>query len=367
MFVAITFYEAFRLKNRIWRSMLKRPGVTGIGVGYADPSKPSSGAAVILYTSKRLPTNVSTLLLEETGKLTQSSSVPFRLVRSGTFKNEAARPKQTGPRQRWRPTPGGVSVGTDVPQAVTGTGGLIVTKNNSLFLLSNAHVLVPTNRNIFHNTVQPGPADAGRSPRDLIGRAYQFVPLQTGTANYQDSAIAIANSNSLLNPRYMINTNGGLITVPGHLRSYRVGMTFKRMGRTSGFGRGVVEAIGVDLRINYGGSLGILMFRDQTVVRFTQGRTGPGDSGSVWLNDASGSLNNYATAIHYAGSDGTRSICFPIDRPMRSYGTRVAVPAAGGFRGGEVKGSPLRNNHSYVRPISASQLAKSRAVRIKVK
>lgn len=361
-----TFHEAFQLKNRVWRSMLKRPGVTGIGVGFADPAKPSQGAAVILYTLKRLPTKTANRLFAVTARLTQSSSVPIRIINSGAFKAEAARPQQTGPRQRWRPVPGGVSVGTDVPQSAGGTGGLIVIKNNTLYILSNAHVLVPTNTTAFHNTIQPSPADGGRSPGSVIGRAFQFVPLRTGSANFQDSAIAVANSNSLLNPRYLINSNGGLITVPGHLLSYRVGMTFKRMGKTSGFGRGVVEAIGVERMVNYG-SLGTLLFRDQTVVRFTTGSTGPGDSGSVWLNDTSGPLNNYAAAVHYAGSGGTRSLCFPIDRAMRSYGILVAIPSSQGFKGGSAKGAAPKNDYSYVRPISNKQLAKNPPVRVKKK
>ncbi|SFR19521.1 MULTISPECIES: hypothetical protein [unclassified Paenibacillus] len=359
MYVAVaTFYQAFKLKSRIWRTMLKRNGVTGIGVGYADPNRPAKGAAIVLYTLRNLSAVTQTKLQAVTKDISRASAIPIRILGAGSFKMEAAAPTQTNPRQRWRPVPGAVSVGTTVPTTAGGTGGLIVIKNNTLFILSNAHVLVPTNTNQFHNTIQPSPADGGRTA-DQIGRAFQFVPLTTTGVNFQDSAIAIANSNSLLNPRYLINQSGGLITVPGHLLSYRLGMTFKRMAKTNGFARGVVEAIGVEQRVR--GDSGIKIFRDQTVIRFTQGRTGPGDSGSVWLNDSNDRLNNYAAAVHFAGStDGTRSVSFPIERAMRTYGTLVAVPAgAGRYKAGVTKGKAPKNNYAYVRPMTRKQLALS--------
>lgn len=351
-----TFYQAFKLKNRIWRSMLGRREVTAIGVGFADPNKPAKGAAIILYTVKKMSAATKSGLYEVTGKLSKASSVPFRVIMTGQFKDSSVSPTQTGPRDKWRPIPGGVSVGTTVPTPAGGTGGLIVIKNNTLFILSNAHVLVPDNTTQFHNTIQPSPGDGGRTA-DQIGRAFQFVPRRTTSANFQDSAIAVANSNNLLNPRYLINERGSLITVPGHLLSYRVGMTFKKMGKQGGFGRGVVEAIGVERMSS--GNLGTLLYRDQTVIRFTEGRSRPGDSGSVWLNDSSDRLNNYAAAVHFASeSEGSRSISFPIDRAMKSYGTLVAIPSgAGRFKAGAVRGHAPRNNYAYVRPLSRKQLS----------
>jgi hypothetical protein len=355
MHVAITFKQAFRMKDRIWRTMLKRTGVTGIGVGFADPRKPSKGAAVIVYTLKKLSAQAESRLLKATGRLTAASSVPFRIIRSGAFKEEAAAPKQTGPRQRWRPMPGAVSVGTTVPVSAGGTGGLIVIKDRRLFILSNAHVLAPDNTTVFHNTIQPSPADGGTTS-DQIGRLFQYVQRRPTGVNFQDSAIAIANTDSLLNPRYLINEQGSLITVPGHLLSYPVGRTFKRMAKTTGFARGVVEAIGVERRVT--GSLGTLLYRNQTVIRITQGRTAAGDSGSVWLNDTNTNTNNYAAAVHFAGSsDGLRSISFPIERAMASYGTLVAIPAAGqGFKAGKVGGRPPKNNYAYTRPTAKREL-----------
>jgi hypothetical protein len=140
-------------------------------------------------------------------------------------------------------------------------------------------------------------------------------------------------------------------------------MTFKRMAKTNGFARGVVEAIGVEQRVR--GDSGIKIFRDQTVIRFTQGRTGPGDSGSVWLNDSNDRLNNYAAAVHFAGStDGTRSVSFPIERAMRTYGTLVAIPAgAGRYKAGVAKGKAPKNNYAYVRPMTRKQLALSPVIK----
>lgn len=372
-----TFFEAFKWKNRIWRMMLQRPGVTGIGIGFANPNNPSKGAAIILYTDNNLSSTMISPLHSSLKKISSMSSVPIRIIEAGKAIQNGAATTQTGPRDRWRPIPGGVSVGSTTPIGITGTGGLIVIKevNGVLrtFILSVAHVLAANNTPVFHNTIQPGTRDGG-SAGDQIGRLYQFVPLRpfvpnTQIVNFLDGAIALANSNDLLNPRYLANTNGNLLVVPGHLRTYPVGATFKRMSRTNELSRGVVEAIAEDhiIRSRIRGTPVTLIYRNVTVIRHTQGRSGLFDSGSVWLNEST-TFNNAATAVHFAGigADGSRSLSYPIDIAMRTFGTLVALPAAeGGFKAGAVRGNPPKNDFSYVRPLTNGQIARIPVVRAK--
>ena len=49
-----TFHEALKHKNRLSPVLLKRAEVMGVGVGYADPKKPTSGASVIVYTHQKI-------------------------------------------------------------------------------------------------------------------------------------------------------------------------------------------------------------------------------------------------------------------------------------------------------------------------
>ncbi|MFD0692827.1 hypothetical protein ACFQZT_01870 [Paenibacillus sp. GCM10027628] len=364
-----TFYEALRHKNRMAPILLKRAEVMAVGVGYADPAKPAEGAGIIIYTHKQIvPSSLNSL------KLTLAkagTSIPVRFISSGMFKTNATAPKPRTirPKQiyknRIRPVPGGVSVGKPDP-AATGTGGLVVIKNNQLYILSNNHVLIKNNSTAFSETLQPGPADGGVSGRDRIGRAFQFVRLRPGQVNFQDSAIALPTSNSILNPRYLFSAFR-LITVPGHLLSYPVGMQVFKTGRTTGFVRGTVESNNVDVNVSYGGSIGTLLFRNQSIIVGNNGAAVslPGDSGSVWLR----SSDRFAAALNFAApSDGLRSISNPLGIVMSTYGIRTAIPAAGRtFKAGAIKGAAPRGNSAYVQPLTEQQRKRTRAVLVNAK
>lgn len=363
-----TFHEALKHKNRISPVLLKRAEVVAVGVGYMDPSKPALGSGVVVYTQKKIvPSSMTSLkgVLAKAG-----SAVPIRFVSSGEFKRHAEAPKPMAARisdyqSKHRPIPGGVSVGKVDPDS-TGTGGLIVTKNNQLYILSNNHVLVKNNSSATTIIVQPGPADGGRAPKDTIGSLFEFNRLVPNGINFQDSALAKPTSNSLLNPRYLISASGRLVTVPGHISSYPVGLQLMKSGRTSGFARGMIEANHADVRVTYGGTLGDLTFRNQLVIRGTRGPVSlPGDSGSVWLR----SSDRFAAGLNFAGSDnGMLSISNPIDVVMSRYGVRTAVPAARGtFKAGVIKGLAARGSHALVKPLSAGQRKRIRAVRATTK
>ncbi|MFC5450255.1 chymotrypsin family serine protease [Paenibacillus aestuarii] len=363
-----TFYEALKHKNRLSPTLLKRAEVMAVGVGYADPSNPSRGAGVIVYTHKKVtPSHLTNL---KASLVKAGTTVPVRFISAGKFTNHVAKPKPKAYRlkqifrNRIRPVPGGVSIGKPDPFS-TGTAGVIVIKNNQLFILSNNHVLIKNNSTAFSATVQPGPADAPIAG-NTVGRAFQFVPLRPGQVNFQDSAIALPTSNSLLNPRYLISAFQ-LVTVPGHLLSYPVGLQVMKTGRTSGFVRGTVEANNVDVNVTYGGSLGTLLFRNQSVIVGNNGTavSQPGDSGSVWLRAS----DRFAAALNFAGSsDGRRSISNPLGLVMSTYGLRIAIPAAGGgFTSGAIKGAAPRGNYSYVQPLTPTQRARTRAILVKSK
>lgn len=360
-----TFNEALKHKDRISPVLLKRAEVMAVGVGYADPSKPALGAGVVVYTHQKIFSSSLSSLKGVVAKA--GTAVPVRFVPSGMFKTNvsSSKPKDIRPTLfggRIRPVPGGVSIGKPDPSS-TGTAGLIVTRNKQLYILGNNHVLIKNNSSDFSATVQPGPADAAISG-NTIGRAFRFVRLRPGGVNFQDSAIAKPNSKSLLKPRYLVSAAGALVTVPGHLLSYPVGLQVFKAGRTTGFVRGTVESNNVDVRVDYGGTLGTLLFRNQSVIRGDTGAVSlPGDSGSVWLR----ATDRFAAALNFAGtSDGRRSISNPIGIVMSTYGVRTAIPVSGGtFKGGAIKGNAPRGNLRYVQPLTDEQRKWQRAVLVK--
>ncbi len=343
-----TFSAALQVKKRMAKRVLKMSGVHGIGVGYRDPAHPKRGAAVIVYTDRL--TTASTGLLSATA-LGKQTSVPVRIVKSGKMKAHA-----TDYMTRIRPVIAGYSVGTIEGSGTTGLVVAVTGTPATRYLFSNNHVLNPSNTDNREATLQPGGADEGTATRDRIGRLYRYVRLNPTGTNFIDAALSLPTRNSLLSPRYA--TVG---VVPGHVTAYRVGERFKKVGRTTGLVNGTVESVYTDLQINYGGSLGLLTFEDQTVIRGTTPVSLPGDSGSVWLRQS----DNYAAAVNFAGTaDGRLSIAFPVQWFMQAFNTRVARPVgAGRVRRVDTGSSP----RSYTRQLTSEELArlKPRTTRIR--
>ncbi|MCQ6560068.1 S1 family peptidase [Paenibacillus mendelii] len=279
--------------------------------------------------------------------MSRRMSAPAKRVRAAFF------------RSRIRPVPGGTSIGRfRGTGGSTGTCGLIVIRNNQLYMLSNNHVIIQDNQ--FSATIlQPGPADGGQLNNDVVGRSVQFVPFNLTGPNFMDAAIAQPLSNSLLNPRYLVSTTGQLITPRGNLNSYAVGNRFYKSGRTTGLVFGTVESIGMQVNVGPYPELGgaFLQFRNQTVLAGPNNISLPGDSGSVWMS------GGFAAALNFAGS-GTRSISTPIASVLSTFGLRVAAPAgAGVFKAGAVKGAAPKGNFAYVQPLSSVQRKQVRVIR----
>lgn len=358
-----TFREAVRQKNKITNTLLKRRDVHAVGVGYADPLKPKSGAAIYIYTDKNFSTARNRNITAAVSK--SGATAPIRFIRSGKFYAEGAYPKKKAgkisqsPTSRWRPVPGGVSIGT--PRG-TGTAGLIVIRNGQLYILSNNHVLINNNSPVYSETLQPGPSDGGRTISDRVGRAFQFIRLIPGANNLQDSSIALPTSNALLNPRYLANNIGFLTTVPGHLLSYPVGTNVFKTGRTTGPVTGSVVDVNWTGDVRY--PFGTFRFTNQTAVRGTRAVSLPGDSGSVWLR----APGRFAVALNFANSEGGNlSIATPIARVMSTYGLRVAIPAGAGkgYKAGSEKGAAPKGNYRYVQPMTAAERKLQRVVNVR--
>ncbi|WP_055108303.1 chymotrypsin family serine protease [Paenibacillus ihumii] len=320
-----SFRKAYLAKQRIAAHVLKQRGIHGIGVGMCDPRRPGKGAAIILYasaaaatanSSKKSPKKQKTINPVE---LQRKIGVPVRIVQSSSFHKHSTQENDRF-RSRIRPVIGGYSIGT--PDA-SGTAGLIIADRlcgSQLYVLSNNHVLVNENTRRCSKTLQPGGADGGTARADRIGELHRFVRLSKNRNNYLDAAMARPLRRSLLSPRYAV-----FGTVPGHLRSYRIGDQFKKVGRTTGIRTGRVESIHTDIRVGYGpyGNLGMITFKNQSVIRGKRPVSLSGDSGSVWLTQR----GNLAAAVNFAGSDdGFLSISYPIEWFMQVFGTQVASP-----------------------------------------
>jgi hypothetical protein len=184
-------------------------------------------------------------------------------------------------RGRYRPAPGGVSVGHF--RITAGTLGCLVRRGRALYILSNNHVLAASNAGRLGDAiVQPGPADGGRVPADLIARLAQFVPINFGgPPNQVDCGIAQTS------PRLVTPVNKCFGRINPTPVGCRLNLLVRKCGRTTQFTRGRITDCTATVRVSYG-TAGIALFRNQIVVQsLTRSSfSAPGDSGSLIVSDA---------------------------------------------------------------------------------
>lgn len=216
-------------------------------------------------------------------------------------------------RGRYRPAPGGVSIGH--VKITAGTLGCLVKRGAKKFILSNNHVLANSNAAKTGDAiVQPGPYDGGKAPADVIARLAQFVPLKFGgtAVNFVDAAIAAP-----LRPDLVRATNIWYGTVSTTTTLPQLALLVKKAGRTTQRTRGRISGINATVRVNYGTS-GVALFQNQIVIvsltsaPFSQG----GDSGSLIATDS----GNRPVGLLFAGSAS-----HTIANPIRSVLTALNV------------------------------------------
>jgi len=244
---------------------------------------------------------------------------------------------------RWRPAPGGVSIGhVDI---TGGTLGCLVTRGDHLFILANNHVLANSNAAEKRDPIiQPGRYDGGTLD-DRIATLEDFIPLNFGAgppscsiatgvesflnslakllgsshrvmafqelpeANRVDAAIARPLSDDLVEKRILV------IGVPKGSRDATLGTRVKKSGRTSGFTTGEIIQIDVTAQVSYGGAK-IAIFEDQLMAgAMSKG----GDSGAAVLDE-----EDFVIGLLFAGSY-TTTIINPIRFVLDALNVEIAV------------------------------------------
>jgi hypothetical protein len=218
-------------------------------------------------------------------------------------------------RGRYRPAPGGVSVGH--VKITAGTLGCLVKRGSKRFILSNNHVLANSNAaKKGDRIVQPGPYDGGKASKDTIARLTAFVPIKFGgaAANAVDAAIAAPVSAAAVSPK---NVWYGKVSATTVLP--KVSLLVKKAGRTTQRTRGRITGINASVRVSYGLS-GVALFRGQIVIvsltnaPFSQG----GDSGSLIVTDRGAK----PVGLLFAGS-ASHTIASPIRAVLTALNVQI--------------------------------------------
>jgi hypothetical protein len=315
--------EATRYALRqVSRELLARANVVATGVGYkVTGGKRTLAPCIICSVTRKLPA----------AALAPADLVPRTIqdVITDVVETGPIRALQA-PTGRFRPAPGGVSIGhRDI---TAGTLGCLVRKGGDVFILSNNHVLANSNdAQIGDPILQPGPHDGGTVASDHIANLEAFVPISfvlpepPSECGFAQAVIAALNAGCRLigsQTRYRIvsiqqtaNLVDAAIARPlaagdvtdeilgiGPIQGTAqgtLGMRVKKSGRTTGLTTGEILQVDVTVNVQYGTGR-IAQFADQLMAgAMSQG----GDSGSAVLDD-----QNRLTGLLFAGSDTTTII-----------------------------------------------------------
>ncbi len=313
--------------------LLARPNVVATGVGYKIVGGERTGELSIVCSVVRKVPRAELTAAELVPE--RVAGVPTDVVATGRFRALEV------PMGRFRPAPGGVSIGhRDI---TSGTLGCVVRKDGELFILSNNHVLANSNAaQIGDPILQPGPYDGGRDPDDRIATLSAFTPIAMmgeestcGTAravadglnalsrllssdarlravsqavaeNLVDCAIARPLSTDLVADEIL-----GLGAIVG-TGSGELGLAVRKSGRTTGVTSGEIVQVDVTADVNYGNQSA--RFSDQLMAGpMSQG----GDSGSAIL-DGEGRV----VGLLFAGSD-TTTLANRIGHVFSALGVRL--------------------------------------------
>lgn len=339
-----------RLSKKCRRELLKKPNVVGVGRGYRHKSGlTTEDQAIVVLVSKKIPkdelSGEAMVPRSLRGQMVDVIEIgEIRLLEEEEESQPADNPAGAENRlRRYRPAPGGVSIGHY--RITAGTLGAVVKEKGSgrRLVLSNNHVLANSSSGddgraaAGDAVLQPGVYDGGKMDRDVLAALERFVPMQRTFQRSQCATAGMWESVvnkvlSLFAPQYRINlqranSKGNLVdaavAVPKNdadlseeilglgrvigTADVSVGQPIRFSGRTSGLVKGKVIAEDVSLFITMGP--GEQVYYVEQLITTAVSRSG--DSGSLLIDEL-----NQAVGLLFAGSDKV-SVCNRIDHVCR--------------------------------------------------
>ena len=296
---------------------LALPNVTSVGVGYKIiEGKPTNQLCIQFTVERKLTPDA----LEAEGIAALPESIPdddgnetpvdviqrsyeasYRLIEAEEAPEKVVAPEADPHRQFRRSRQEKVVPGISVShvKGTAGTLGAIVYDNETSapYILSNWHVLHGSDGSVGDAIAQPGPFDDGDVDGNIMG---SLVRSHLGVAG--DCAV------SSIEGRDFGEEILGLDVTPTAVAKVNLGDRVVKSGRTTGVTHGVVRRVGVVVKINYGGSVGVQQVGGFEIGPDPQNPPADGeiskggDSGSTWLihkDDANG--QDIVVGLHFAG------------------------------------------------------------------
>jgi hypothetical protein len=317
--------------------LLKKKNVVGVGIGYKESGgQKTDRLSLIVMVEKKVGIE----------QLDKKDIVPQEVNGIITDVKEVGKIVALKSRtDRWRPAPGGVSIGHLYITAGTFGAPVRDATSGELLILSNNHVLANSNdANVGDSILQPGPADGGNHPQDRIADLKRFIPIRFESGDDSDCSFAKAAAQvanlfaKLLGSRHRLralkiqvepNEVDAAVAKPvagdvikdeildigrvSETRTPEVGLAVTKSGRTTAITSGSIDVLDASVTVGYGGG-NTALFENQIL---TGDMSDPGDSGSL-LVDAE---THRAVGLLFAGSDQV-TVYNPIGRVTELLGIR---------------------------------------------
>jgi len=268
------------------KELLKYPNV----IGFSNIPQPRIRKGKVIPEEQVLRVYVTRKVPKE--QLKPSELIPPEIGGVKTDVVEIGRiRKLQGFRERYRPTPAGVST-SRADQTAAGTiGWFMVDEDGNIYLLSNNHVWANENNAAQGDKiVQPGLLDGGDPENDVIAELYDWIDIDfTGNPNTVD--VALATPIDLSQVYTSIMELGGITGKADPVQGGKA----KKVGRSTGYTEGIITDVSATLNVEY--DSGTALFQDVFIVE-GENIVQAGDSGSPVLDE-----NNKFLGLLFAGND----------------------------------------------------------------
>jgi hypothetical protein len=309
--------EVLAVKQRVEDDLLRRPGVTGVDVGYkyvGGVRTPDIAVRVLVEQKRDVPA-AQRVPKEIDGVRTDVIQRKFELNPVSKSVEDIVLMADTG---TYNPVKGGISIGpcrVIGGSVFAGTLGAVVTDNatNQPLLLSNFHVMCVDNGwHAGDSMAQPSRVDTGVCPGSVVGQLQRAA--LTGTV---DAAVCSLSGRGSVCEIQDIGTITGTAAAS-------LGLAVRKRGRTTGLTFGSVDSISLSVNVDYGDGIGMRTLTNQiglTPDTAQNPKFGDhGDSGSVVVNGS-----RQVVGLYFAGaSDGT-GVANPIADVLAALNIRMCA------------------------------------------
>jgi endonuclease G len=218
--------------------------------------------------------------------------------------------------KRADPMRGGISISDEFHNAYGTLGGKVIDRaTGAEMILSNWHVLVADwGARQGQRIYQPGRLDGGTS-----ADAVATLTRDSMSVNLDAAVATLTGARALLAEQFDLGALGGVGIA-------QLGLEVTKSGRRTGVTRGKVIDVEGTVRISYGAIDKLIrnVMSIEPLLSFQQA-SGPGDSGSLWIDPAT----SRAVGLHFAGSDlPERALAMDLQPVLDALGVDLALAQA---------------------------------------